>query len=129
MEKIGKEKNETQKMRSEAWKRRNLWAENSDGVLSTKSYQIRGTPRNVIHYSVATCSYKHPLYFNPSTINAVIRHCNLLLIGYRYRNSYDPSAFCQTSSNTTFKFQQLRSRRWFGKRKPWWRICGALSKV
>lgn len=41
-----------------------LGAENSNGILSTERNQITGSPRNVIHYSVASCSYKQSIHFN-----------------------------------------------------------------
>lgn len=43
---------------------RYLGTENSDSILGTEGNQIRGAPRNVIHYSVASCSYEHALHFN-----------------------------------------------------------------
>lgn len=63
-ESINKQRKET-----ERGKRRNLGTENNDGVLGTKGDQIRSTPWNVVHYSVATSSYKQSLYLCFTVVN------------------------------------------------------------
>lgn len=45
-------------------KGRDLGAENSNGVVSSERDEARSTPRNVVDYSVASCSNKHSLHFN-----------------------------------------------------------------
>lgn len=45
---------------------RNLGGEYSNGVLGTKGYQITSSPWNIVHNSVAPCSYKHFLHLHSS---------------------------------------------------------------
>lgn len=43
---------------------KHLGAENGDSVLGTERNQTTGTPRDIVHYSVAPCSYEYLLHLH-----------------------------------------------------------------
>lgn len=43
---------------------KHLGAENGDSVLGTERDQTAGTPRDIVHYSVAPCSYEYLLHLH-----------------------------------------------------------------